>query len=417
MKSISSLAVVAALLVAGGATADPALAQKKKKQPEAAAASTEWKAKITKEEAVALKPLETAVNAKDWAAAQAALPAAEAGAKSADARFFVAQFIYLIGSGTNNAALQTRGLDAMIASGGGDPTRQATLYKAQGQMAAQAKDYAKAEAAYARYAQLAPNDPEAATFQTELKFLQGKHAEVVPAVQQMIRQREAAGQQVPETLYQLGLQSASNAKMWPEATSLARTLVAKYPNQKNWRNALLLFRRSSPQGPALLDMLRLMRATKTLDSSDEYLAYADLAARGRFYSEARGVLEEGFASGKLARSNRDASAILTEVGGRIAGDLPAIQGLEPRARSGANGELSLQLAEGYYGHGQYAKATEFYRLALQKGGVDASHVNSRLGMALALAGQRAEAETALKAVTGPRSALASYWLLWLGQRA
>jgi hypothetical protein len=37
-------------------------------------------------------------------------------------------------------------------------------------------------------------------------------------------------------------------------------------------------------------------------------------------------------------------------------------------------------------------------------------------MALALAGQKAEAETALRAVTGPRAGLANYWLLWLAQR-
>jgi predicted Zn-dependent protease len=74
------------------------------------------------------------------------------------------------------------------------------------------------------------------------------------------------------------------------------------------------------------------------------------------------------------------------------------------------------VAEGYYGHGEYAKAAEFYRLALQKGSVDANLVNTRLGMALAQAGRKAEAETALKAVTGPRADLAGLWLLWLNQR-
>jgi hypothetical protein len=43
--------------------------------------------------------------------------------------------------------------------------------------------------------------------------------------------------------------------------------------------------------------------------------------------------------------------------------------------------------------------------------------NNRLGMALGLAGQRAEAETALRAVTGPNADIASFWLLWLSQRA
>jgi hypothetical protein len=38
-------------------------------------------------------------------------------------------------------------------------------------------------------------------------------------------------------------------------------------------------------------------------------------------------------------------------------------------------------------------------------------------MALALAGQRAEAEAAFRSVTGPRAELASLWMLWLAQRA
>jgi hypothetical protein len=56
-------------------------------------------------------------------------------------------------------------------------------------------------------------------------------------------------------------------------------------------------------------------------------------------------------------------------------------------------------------------------LLSRRAGVDANLVNSRLGMALALGGRRAEAETAFKAVTGARASLASYWLLWLAQRA
>jgi hypothetical protein len=79
--------------------------------------------------------------------------------------------------------------------------------------------------------------------------------------------------------------------------------------------------------------------------------------------------------------------------------------------------MALRIAEGYFGHGDHAKAAELYRLALQKGGVDANLVNTRLGIALAMSGRRPEAEAAFKAVTGARAGLASYWMLWLSQRA
>jgi len=80
--------------------------------------------------------------------------------------------------------------------------------------------------------------------------------------------------------------------------------------------------------------------------------------------------------------------------------------------AGGDGRAVLRLADAYYGYGQYADAIELYRAALQKG-ADAGTVNTRLGAALAMAGQRAEAEAAFRAVTGQRAEIASFWLLWL----
>ena len=76
-----------------------------------------------------------------------------------------------------------------------------------------------------------------------------------------------------------------------------------------------------------------------------------------------------------------------------------------------------KIGDAYFGYGDYAKAISLYRAALQKGGIDANVVNTHLAMALALSGQKAEAEAALKAVTGPRAELANFMLVWLGQQA
>ena len=88
-----------------------------------------------------------------------------------------------------------------------------------------------------------------------------------------------------------------------------------------------------------------------------------------------------------------------------------------RARRQRRRALRARLGDAYYGYGQYAEAAELYRAALQKGGEDPDLVNIRLGAALALAGQRAEAETAFRAVTGgPRAELAQYLAALAGQR-
>ncbi|HLL59163.1 MAG TPA: hypothetical protein VK391_04650 [Allosphingosinicella sp.] len=419
MKKVSNLALAASIIVAGAMICTPVAAQKKKAEAAAQPAQAAgWQPKLTKAEAAALKPVEVAVSANDWATAATALAAAQPAATSADARYYVGRFQLQIGIGTNNAQLQSQGIDAMIASGGGDPTQIVTLYKNQGAIALQAKDYAKAEAAFSRWAQLAPSDVDAQMATAEVKFRQNKRQEALPLFERAIAARKASGQAVPENWYLLALQSALDAKMAPQAQTYSQALLTSYPSSKNWRNALLIYRQNnSLDQTSQLDLFRLMRATKALDNGDEWLRLADELARLRFYSEAKGVIEEGAAAGKVSRTNATAAAVLKETTARIASDRAALPGLEAGARSGANGSLALKLAEGYYGHGDYAKAAELYRLALQKGGVDANLVNSRLGMALALGGRRAEAETAFKAVTGARASLASYWLLWLAQRA
>ncbi|OYU73307.1 MAG: hypothetical protein CFE32_21295, partial [Alphaproteobacteria bacterium PA3] len=57
-----------------------------------------------------------------------------------------------------------------------------------------------------------------------------------------------------------------------------------------------------------------------------------------------------------------------------------------------------------------------FRLAQKKGGIDADVVNTRLGIALARAGQKDAARAAFQAVNGAaRKDVAQFWLLWLDQ--
>ena len=200
MKKASSVAIALSLVVGGAVLSAPAPAQKKGKQAAAPAQPAQWAPKLRKEEVPALQAVQKAIDAKDWAAASTALAAAQPVATSADARYFIGRYQLNIGTGSNNAQLQAQGIDAMIASGGGDPTQTAPIYRLQAQLATQAKDYAKAEAAYARLAQLTPDDPKLVLANAELKFLQNKPQEALPLFQRAIAGQEAAGQEVPENL-------------------------------------------------------------------------------------------------------------------------------------------------------------------------------------------------------------------------
>jgi hypothetical protein len=417
MKRISTLAVVAALTVGGAAGGAPAFAQAAKADASAQAAPAR-KFNFTKSATKSLQELQTAANAGDTAKFPAALAAAQAAAKNSDDRYFIAQMQLTYAVKMNDEAGKMAAVDAIIASGGAQPDELQRLYRAQADIALKGKNDAKALAAYRKVLEFAPGDAAVLNNTILLLRQQKNHSEAVALARQGISASKASGQRAPESLYRLALQSALDANLKSEQGVLAREFLTAYPTRANWQIALDIYRQSAGSDEdALLDAFRLMRQAKTLERPQEYMTLADVLARGRFYREAREVVNEGVSAGKFTATNASAAALLSEVSPRITSDKAALAGLEGRARSGANGQFALKLADGYYGHGDYTKAAEFYRLALQKGSVNAPLANTRLGMSLAQSGDRAGAEAAFKAVTGPRAELASLWMLWMSQRS
>ena len=70
-------------------------------------------------------------------------------------------------------------------------------------------------------------------------------------------------------------------------------------------------------------------------------------------------------------------------------------------------------ADGHLSYGEYAKAVTLYRSALTKTGVDADTVNTRLGISLAMSGDKEGARAAFQAVKGPRAEIAALWIAYL----
>jgi tetratricopeptide (TPR) repeat protein len=200
---------------------------------------------------------------------------------------------------------------------------------------------------------------------------------------------------------------------------LARFLVTNYPSAGNWRDALIVFRTTggAVEPTQNLDALRLMRAAGALAGERDYLAAAKAADEAGNGGEAKAIMEEGATRGMISGTDAASRALLTSATQRAGRERTALAGQITQARGAAGTAAQARTAADLLlGSGRYAEAAELYRLALTRTGEDPNLLNSRLGEALALAGQRAEAETALRAVTGPRAELASLWMAWLARR-
>jgi tetratricopeptide (TPR) repeat protein len=199
--------------------------------------------------------------------------------------------------------------------------------------------------------------------------------------------------------------------------SYARQLVAAYPTPENWRDAVLTYRElANPDAAAQLDAVRLLRLSKGMAGERDYLEAAQTFQAAGLAGESRSVLEEGVNTRMVDPAKPVfKEAIATAARGATA-EKAKLSTLQASAMAAATGAPALQAGDVLLGAGNYAGAIDLFRASLQKGGTDPNVVNTRLGTALALAGRKAEAEAAFRAVAGPRTELAALWLVWLGQR-
>jgi tetratricopeptide (TPR) repeat protein len=275
-----------------------------------------------------------------------------------------------------------------------------------------------AEGALNRAVDLAPNDAESLSMLAQLNRNKNNQTQALAYFQRALRSADLVGRQLPESRYRLALALAEQAGQRGVALEIARSFISAFPTAFNWRDVLTVFRTVGTVDPAqALDALRLQRATGALAGERDYLALAQALDQAGHPAEAKAVIDEGVTKRMITASDAAPKALLTTLTPRltrersgIAAQLTqarAVTGTATQARGAGDTLLSL---------GRYAEAAELYRLALTRVGEDPGLLNTRLGIALAQAGQRAEAEAAFRAVTGSGTELAALWQVWLARR-
>jgi hypothetical protein len=425
MKLVSKMAVALALAAGvSGIALEPALAQKKGKESAPAAFSP----KLSKEFRAAAQPVQKAIEAKDFATARAALPTLTTAATAADDKFYLGQFKLQIGLGLQDKALQKEAINDVLNSGSAGAAAETGKFAFfAGQFAYQDKDYATAvqRLTQARDSGYQPKDANGQPTRdidlmlAEANFRSNRTAEGLAGLEAAITAEKAAGRKAPADWYQRAASVAYQSKMMPEVAKWTRMQIVDYPTAENWRSALVIYSDSQKMDDQTnLDLMRLQRAAGALSGERDYFEYALLADKVGLPGEAKAVVDEGLAKGSFNKSSKAINEIGTLAGSRVAGDKASLPAAEKSAASAANGKIALSTADAYFGYGDYAKAAELYRLAIQKGGVDANIANLRLGMALARSGQKDAARQAFGQVqAGQRAEIAKFWTLWLDQQA
>lgn len=410
MKFVSTIALGMALALGAGAVigVQPAVAKEKPAKQKSF--------NLSKPVREAVAAAQAALTAKDTATATAKLNEAKAAATSPDDKYVVSSVMYDLGRQTNNMPMQQESIEAMLASGLVPPEQQASFNTAAGQMAFQAKQYPKAITYLDAAVKAGATDPNIQALLVEAKNSSGKPADAVETLEAAIAKQQAAGQPVPTEWYGRGLgialgakgvAPADQARLNASAGRLGQGLVSSNPSKSNWRDALLIYRDSNKVDPDQeLDILRLLRVAGALKGERDYLDYVQ-ATYLKFPGEAKAVLEDGSKAGFVSLTSGFGKEYYDLVKNKIAGDKASL------GKTAGTGRAALATADAWMGYADYATAIELYKSALAKGGVDANIVNTRMGQALALSGQKDAAKTTFGTITGPRAGLARYWTIYL----
>ena len=129
------------------------------------------------------------------------------------------------------------------------------------------------------------------------------------------------------------------------------------------------------------------------------------------------MLAAGLQAGVFNTSEEYYGEIKRIVDQRAPEDRRDAPGLATEARSAANGAAAQNAGDVFLSLGSWAEAEEMYAMALQKGVPDRDRALTRLGIAQAQQGKKAEAKATFGQVGGARVPVARMWTAFVESRA
>jgi tetratricopeptide (TPR) repeat protein len=362
--------------------------------------------------------------ATDFSPARPLIPALTATLASADEKQAAGNLILVVGQNLRDAALQRQGIELMLASGKVPPESQGQYYYYVGNFALQGQDYAAGREALRQAlsrnympAQAATDpalDPRTQILQSY--FLQEDFAGLKQYATELVGAAGTAA--VPESWLTYGLQAAIESEDLASAMQFSVPLVTHYPTARNIRNSIRVATSlgNLDTGPVLADAQRLMFFANAMSDRSDYVAYVASIDSRLMANETLRVLEQGKTSGHLPESDNYYAAEFQVANERSAAERRDAAGMLTDARGAATGLEAYEAGEVYLSLGDYAQAETLYALALEKGSTDRNRDLTRLGIAQAMQGKKAEAQASFAQVEGNRASVAQLWAAYIASQ-
>ena len=253
---------------------------------------------------------------------------------------------------------------------------------------------------------------------TQTQYLSGDYAGTIKEVMAEIQGAERGGAAPSEDRINLLMNAAIKQKDIGAETFALERLVTYYPKKEYWASLLNRLQRKPNFSDRLaLDTYRLSLATGVLTAANDFSEMAQLALQAESVAEAKQVIDKGYASGALGtgpqaeRHKRLRDLIAKKIDEEKANRAND----EKQATSAADGNALVTLGMNLVFEGDKAKGLQMMQQGIAKGSLKrAEDAKLHLGIAQAIAGEGAKAQTTLRGVTGNDGTadLARLWALY-----
>ncbi len=369
-----------------------------------------------------IKPL---MEAKNYTEIQNRITQAEAIANRTPYEDYVLNRMKIsLGSATSNNAMMLPALEGVINSGRLKGNEQADFIQAVANTHYNAKDYAKAIEWFKRYQKESSTPEKVTPALIRSYYLSGDYATAKTEMLPLIEAMEKSGKTPSEEDLRLLASAANKAK--DDAGYLAglEKLVAYYPNDDFWTDLLnrgVARQKGFDAQTNMINVYRLEFAAVKQMAPEEYVDLAELSLRDGFPTEAKKVMDAGFANGVLGKgaNAKTHTALRDKAAKGAADDAKNIAAGEASAAKAKTGAGLVNLGWAYATMDQGDKGVGFIQQGIAKGGLkNPEEAKLRLGMAQVRAGKSADAIKTFESVKGGGGAgdLAKYWIVLLNQQ-
>jgi len=388
---------LALMLAAIGLNAAPALmhsasAQNKDAKPAAAAPQQDTvRPELFKLlDPAQIKPL---MDAKNYAEVKNRITQAEAFPDKTPYETYVLNRMKLsLGSTTNDEAMSTSALEAIIASGKLPEADRPGFTQALANLYFNAKNYPKAIETFKAIQASGGGSDAVNSALIRAYYLSGDYASALKAQEPVLEAQEKAGKTPSQEDLRLYASAANKVKDDAAYLRGVEKLAMYYPNDDFWSDVISrgIVRKPGFNDANITDVLRLQFSAVKAMSPEGYNELAELALKDGFPTEAKKVVDAGFAAGVL---NTAAHRQLRDRANKgAADDAKNIAAGEASAAKSKTGAGLVNLGWAYVTMDQFDKGIGFIEQGIAKGGLKSpDEAKLRLGMAYARAGKKDQA--------------------------